>query len=42
MLIGVEHAFRRHQFENFDMLADGPAVRSRALAQLVSVSARLT
>ena len=35
VLVGIEHAFRRHQFENLDLRSDGPAVRTRAVAQFV-------
>ena len=35
MLVGIEHAFRRYQFEDLDLRADGPAMRPGAIAQLV-------
>ena len=34
MLVGIEHARRRRKLDDFDVLADRPAMRSRAVAQL--------
>jgi len=33
MLIRIEHAFRRNQLHDLNLIMNGPAVRSRALAQ---------
>ena len=33
MLIRIKHAFRRHQLHDLDLVANRPAVRSRAFAQ---------
>jgi hypothetical protein len=35
MLIGIEHALRRYQLENLDLRPDRPAMRPRAVTQLV-------
>ena len=35
VLVGIEHALRRHQLENLDLRPDRPAMRPRAVAQLV-------
>ena len=35
MLVGIDRAFGRDQFENFDGLGDVPAMGARAIAQLL-------